>query len=221
MEPLIWNGTYSITHELGRGTTGTVYEAVDLRLKRPVALKMLSLLSSKEPRATAEQFLTESRTLAHWEPVANIPELYEVAEFQGQLYYAREFIAGSTLVDQVEERSIGFSDGLRAIAIVARTAGWVHGRGFVHQNLTPDNVLIAPDGVPKLIGFGRVALLENSELIPGGSRGVSPTIDVQMLQAVLKWFFAEMGRPLPSTLNRRHEPFPTAVALANAIEESL
>jgi serine/threonine-protein kinase len=127
--PAIFDDFYEIVGELGRGTTGTVYEARHTRLNRRIALKVPDLSSEAERPARARRFLRECRALAYLTggPACNIPRLLEVTEHPaGCPYSVRELVEGSTLEQRAAEGSLDIRTGLSVIAEVARMVQWVH-----------------------------------------------------------------------------------------------
>jgi serine/threonine protein kinase len=199
---------FEIVAELGRGTTGAVYEARDLKFNRRVALKLPMFSSEAERPTKLQRFERECRVLAYLTADAgsNIPALLMVAEQEGQPFSVREFVEGGTLDQRAAKGRIDLRAGLKILAGVARIVHWVHGRGFAHRNLSPENVLVATDGAPKLIGFGRAGLLAGSDLLPAGNPGASPEIDVRALQDLLGWLCAILGQSVPSELNAVRQP---------------
>jgi serine/threonine protein kinase len=209
-QPITIPGYFEIFGELGRGTTGAVYEARDMRLRldRRIALLIPVIFSDAERPAKNERFRMMCQALA-WltaQPGSGIPALLEVGEHHGLPCSVRELINGSTLEQRSVERSIEMRMGLGIIARVARIMQFVHGKGFAHRNLSPANVLVATDGTPWLIGFGRVGLLAGSEFLAPGATGVPPEIDVQGLQELLRWLCATLGQPVPAALEKVRQP---------------
>jgi len=90
-------------------------------------------------------------------------------------------------------------NGIHILAAVADTVEFVHRRGIAHRNLHASNILIATDGRPKLIGFGRVGLLAGSDphaVFPG----TRASIDVQGFQKLIEWLFSTQGGSPPDHL---------------------
>src|SRR5262249_33639094 len=146
---------------------------------------------------------------------------FVVMENQGQQYYIREFVEGETLEERVSSRSIRSMDGVRVLATIAGAVARVHARGFVHRNLTPSNVLVASDGTPKLIGFGRVAMQAGRGDRLRGAPSVSPEIDVKALQAMLGWVFSALGEPLQGPLTLAQGLLGSAEAFAALLAQAL
>jgi serine/threonine protein kinase len=206
---------FTILGELGRGTTGIVYDAMDTRLNRRVALKVPVLAPEAERAVRCERFLREARALARLtgERQVGIPALLEVGEYQGQPFYIRELVAGDSLERLVAAGALGVRAGLAIVAAVARVIQWVHDRGFVHRNLSAANVLVGRDGNPWLIGFGRV----------GGTTPVPAEIDVRGLRDLIRWVCETRGQPVPTGLALATGPGPvaSAAALGSAVDSYL
>jgi serine/threonine protein kinase len=217
---------YEIVRELGRGTTGTVYEARHTRLNRQVALKVPDLTPESERSARVQRFLQECRALAYLTvgPDCGIPRLYAVTWYPaGHPFCARELVAGRSLEQLATAGSLDRRGGLMVVAQAARVVHWVHEQGFAHRNLTPDNVLLAGDGTQWLIGFGRVGLLAGSPLLPAEAAGTPAEVDVRGLQELLRWLCAALRQPLPAGLRRAIDPgaVPTAGAFGEAVASYL
>jgi serine/threonine protein kinase len=208
----IFDDFYEIVGRLGQGTTGTVYEARHTRLDRRVALKLSGLSPEAERPARREQFLQECQALACLtaHPDCGIPRLHVVTEIRaGQLYHARELVEGSSLEQAATTGLMTMRAGLSVIAEVARVVQRVHDHGFVHRNLSAANVLVAQDGTPWLIGFGRVGLLTSTPA----------EVDIHGLQQLLQWLCVAIGQPVPASLERAvvSRAVPTAQAFAEAL----
>jgi serine/threonine protein kinase len=216
---------FEILAELGRGTTGVVYKVLEVYLKRCVALKMLNLSGNNARKSQASRFLQEVRVLANLtvKPDVNIPSVYQLGEHNGCLYQAREFVDGETLERQTSDGSVDLRLGITILETIARTIHRIHQLRFVHCNLQPSNILIARDGTPKLIGFGRVGLLPGSVLAPEETAGVSLDLDLTALQRNLVWLCSSLKQRIPPCLEGlQHEgAVESALEFANALTRYL
>jgi len=210
---------FDILAEVGRGTTGLVYRAKDVRLNRVVALKVLDLGPAAERAMRVARFQREAQVVASltWKPDPTIPALHAVMEHRGQPHYIRDFVEGKTLEQCAAVGSFKLAEGIRVLEAVARAVARVHARGVAHRNLHPSNVLVAADGAAKLIGFGRVGPLAESELITPGAAGTPAEIDVHALQGMLNWLSSALGQPLPSHVEPAVRPGAASSAAELAV----
>jgi serine/threonine protein kinase len=148
---------YEIIRELGRGTSGIIYLARCQQTNRLIALKVLLQSDSVRER---QRFLREARAMAACRH-DNIVAIYAVGEANGHLFCCREFIDGTTLEQHIAVPS-SVREAARIVASLADALATVHRQGLTHRSLTPDNVLLSNQGVPKLIGFHRVRCLDDA-----------------------------------------------------------
>jgi serine/threonine protein kinase len=182
---------FEILTEVGRGTTGVVYRAHDLQFNRFVALKVLLPGSEAAPEVRASRFFREARLLACLMPHPNIPAVYSVWENEGQAYYVRELVEGSTLKSLVDGGAIGESEVKRILGGLDAALAWVHQRGIVHRGLQPENVLVEADGTAKLIGFGRAAAVDDATFGSVPSRRVEA--DMEAFQDMREWLLSAIA----------------------------
>jgi eukaryotic-like serine/threonine-protein kinase len=153
-------GSYRIVRELGAGGMGQVYLALDSRLGRHVALKLLPLELTAEPiflRRFQQEACTAS-ALNH----PNILTIYEFAEIAGEHIIVSEFVEGVTLRSALERNAVDLGKGLDIVIQVASALVAAHAAGVIHRDLKPTNIMIRPDGYVKVIDFGLAKLTERS-----------------------------------------------------------
>ena len=143
---------YRVERLLGRGGMGEVYLARDTHLGRRVALKVVRADQLATPDAT-QQFLREARTTARFNH-PHIVTVYGVGQCQGHLYLALEYLEGQTLGDRLAEAVPGTAEALRLGLAIARALAEAHRHQVLHRDLKPGNVLIPPDGRPRVVDFG-------------------------------------------------------------------
>jgi eukaryotic-like serine/threonine-protein kinase len=148
---------YRIVEKLGEGGMGVVYKAEDAKLDRAVALKFLGphLGSSEEGRA---RFVREARAAAAIDH-PNICTVYEVDEFENQIFIAMAFIEGQSLGRLIRQGPLQIEDALETAMQVADGLAAAHRKGVVHRDVKPGNILIttAGSGRPqqaKILDFG-------------------------------------------------------------------
>ena len=132
---------YTLEHELGRGGMGTVYLARDLRLDRLVALKVLPAEFASQI-GLRDRFLRETRTAASFSH-PNIVPVYAVEQTDDVLAYAMGYVEGETLAERVARVGpLPVREIVRMLQDVGYALAYAHGRGVVHRDIKPDNVML-------------------------------------------------------------------------------
>jgi serine/threonine-protein kinase len=145
---------YTIESMLGSGGMGAVYLAVDSRLHRRVALKViLDTDKPEEVEESAARLLREARAAASLTH-PNIVGVFDVGESEGRVYLAMEYVVGKTLRELMRDESIAWQRRLRWLVEVARALGAAHREGLVHRDIKPENVMVRDDGLVKVLDFG-------------------------------------------------------------------
>jgi hypothetical protein len=151
---------YRIEELIGRGGMGVVYRAYDLRLKRPVALKLVAPSLARDERFL-ERFARESELVMSLEH-PNVVPIYDAGEVDGQVYLAMRLVDGSDLGALL--RTEGALEPERAIAICRQIAAALdagHARGLVHRDVKPSNVLLDSSEHVYLADFGLTRSLDD------------------------------------------------------------
>jgi serine/threonine-protein kinase len=163
-------GPYRIEALLGAGGMGSVYRAVDTRLKRRVAIKV--------PKTPFDcRFEREARAIA----ALNHPNVCTVHDV-GPNYLVMELVEGPTLADRIKLGAIPLPEALAIARQVTEALEAAHDLGIVHRDLKPVNIKITPDGMVKVLDFGlarvgtSTALLSNDE-----TRTAEPTLPGQIV----------------------------------------
>ena len=156
--------SYRIEAKLGAGGMGVVYKAVDSRLGRTAAIKILStgaLNAERERRFVQEAKAASS--LNH----PNIVTIYDIdtQEVDGKplQYIAMEYVAGETLDHLIGKKGLRVRDVLKYAIQMADALAAAHAAGIVHRDLKPSNVIISQQGVVKILDFGLAKLGESGE----------------------------------------------------------
>ena len=147
-------GEYSLQRELGRGGMGIVYLARDVQLDRDVAIKVLPMHLAGDP-AHRERFLREARMAAGLSHPHIVP-IHRVSEIGGYVFFVMSYIEGETLGDRIRARGpLPPADVSRILREVSWALAYAHGRGIVHRDVKPDNILIeAATGRALVTDFG-------------------------------------------------------------------
>ena len=145
---------------LGEGGMGRVYRAVQLRLKRPVAVKILPHALVSKNQIFVDRFLREALTAAQVTH-PNVVQVYDAGEFEGTFYIAMGMVEGQGLDDILREKKIFSVDQAVDIIIQAATGlAAAQKKNLVHRDIKPGNLMVTPEGVVKVADFG---LAKNTE----------------------------------------------------------
>src|SRR5688572_24195392 len=157
---------YRIIDKLGEGGMGVVYKAQDTRLERMVALKFLPTELASAP-AAKQRFLNEARAASALNH-PNVTVVYDVGEAESRPFIAMEYVEGETLkarlrgepmsIEQVKAVALQIAEGLHA----------AHGKGIVHRDIKPDNILLTRDGTVKIMDFGIAKLRGDADMTQTG-----------------------------------------------------
>ncbi|HLJ49206.1 MAG TPA: protein kinase [Bryobacteraceae bacterium] len=145
-------GPYQILGQLGAGGMGEVYKALDPRVGRQVALKLLpeSLAQDAGRRRRFEQEARLAASLNH----PNIMAIYDVGLDHHPPYIVCELVPGESLRGLIAKGPVSSRKCVEIAAQIASGLAAAHTAGIVHRDLKPDNVMITPDGVAKILDFG-------------------------------------------------------------------
>ena len=148
-------GPYEIGSRIGAGGMGEVYKALDTRLGRTVAIKVLPAHLATDPLGR-ERFEREARAVA----ALNHPyicTLYDIGTQDGINFLVMEFLEGETLAARLAKGPVPLAKALEYAAQIASALDKAHRAGIVHRDLKPGNVMLTPGGA-KLLDFGLAKL---------------------------------------------------------------
>lgn len=164
-------GDYLLLGEIGRGGMGVVWQAVHLPTNRPCALKVL-LEGREVGEAGRMRFRIEAESTGRLDHPGLI-KVFSAGEESGQPYLELELVEGVSLAEQLRDGLPGPRLAAEWVRQLALALGHAHGRGVLHRDVKPSNILISAAGTVKLGDFGIAKLLRQESLMPktGGLLG--------------------------------------------------
>lgn len=146
----------------------TVYRAVDTRLGREVAIKVLHPQFARD-EPFLQRFQQEAEFAASLGAHPNIVDIYDIGQDDDLHYIVMELVEGRSLKQLIEERGrFPVAEAFHLGAQVASALAFAHGRGLVHRDVKPQNILVTPDGIAKVTDFGIARSAAASQLTRTG-----------------------------------------------------
>ena len=147
---------YQIESILGAGGMGEVYLALDVKLNRKVALKLLpaSFINYADQLGRFEREAQAASALNH----SNIITIYEIVEVDGHHFIVTEFVDGETLREYMTNTRMTVGEVLDVAAQIASALQAAHEARIVHRDIKPENIMVRRDGVVKVLDFGLAKL---------------------------------------------------------------
>ncbi|MEU5866241.1 Stk1 family PASTA domain-containing Ser/Thr kinase [Nonomuraea sp. NPDC047529] len=153
------DGRYRIESRIARGGMATVYLALDVRLDRTVALKVMHSSLAEDP-AFVRRFIGEAKSVASLSH-PNVVHVFDQGTDTDVVYLSMEYVPGRTLRDILRERGrLPAREALEIMIPVLAALGAAHQAGMVHRDVKPENVLMTDDGRVKVVDFGLARAIE-------------------------------------------------------------
>jgi eukaryotic-like serine/threonine-protein kinase len=156
---------YRIIQKLGAGGMGEVYLALDTKLDRKVAIKILPPDSLAE-EALSRRLLREAQAVAKLDH-PNICAIYDVNEAESGTFIVMQYIEGETLAEMMERKALRLGTALSIAEQTAEALAEAHAHGIVHRDIKPQNIMITPRGQVKILDFGLAKLVRASDPVDG------------------------------------------------------
>src|SRR5262249_47665525 len=173
---------YEIIGQLGSGGMGEVYRAVDTKLRREVALKILPPQFASDPSRLA-RFEREALLLASLTH-PNIAAIYGLEQAGGIRFLVLELVEGPTLSERLKSGPLDVVESLRIAAGITEALEAAHEKSVVHRDLKPGNVKITPAGKVKVLDFGLAKAMGKAEPAhASGDPGAQSTVTTQETKA--------------------------------------
>src|SRR5215471_6998722 len=165
-------GPYEVQTQLGMGGMGEVYRAIDSKLGRPVALKVILPEFAQDAQRMA-RFQREAQLLASLNH-PNIASIYGLEDGSGVSALVMELVEGPTLEERIKRGAIPVEEALPVAKQVADALEFAHDHGIVHRDLKPANIKLTHDGKVKVLDFGLAKALQGDAALQNISN--SPTM---------------------------------------------
>jgi serine/threonine protein kinase len=151
--PGLIRGQYEVVREIGAGGMGMVFEGVDKSLGRRVAIKKMRDELRVNPQERA-RFVIEAKTVAALKH-PNIVDIFAIADDGADLFLVFEFVDGKTVHDLVQrEGRLPMPEAARVVRAVADALAFAHGKGVIHRDMKPSNIMLDAQGRVKVMDFG-------------------------------------------------------------------
>ena len=161
---------YKVIEIIGEGGMGVVYKAIDLKLERYVAIKILNTSKPPNPQFI-ERFKREARNQAKLNHTNIIP-VYGFTDADDTLGIVMEYIEGETLEDIIRrEGKLDLRFSLDVMRQVLSGVAFAHQKGFIHRDLKPSNIIISNEGIAKIMDFGiSKSINETKDITKAGTK---------------------------------------------------
>jgi serine/threonine-protein kinase len=167
MPELVFAEKYEVQVQIAQGGMGIVYKALDRKLNRVVALKVVHAHLCGDS-SFLQRFLREARAMARLQH-ENIISIFSVEQDHGTQFIVMEYFEGTNLRDKTQPNVIfPLQEAIAITYQIAKALAYAHGHGLIHRDVKPANVLLDSDNRVKLTDFGIAAALDDAPLTSAG-----------------------------------------------------
>src|SRR6185369_5353049 len=166
-------GPYEIQSLIGAGGMGEVYRALDIRLQRLVAIKVLPAHLSSDPELHA-RFEQEAKSISGLQH-PNICVIHDIGSQDGVDFMVMEYVAGQTLDKLIPPSGLATNVAVKYAAQVAEALSRAHASGIVHRDLKPSNIMVDESGLVKVLDFGLAKLAASASVMSAEAATLATT----------------------------------------------
>jgi serine/threonine protein kinase len=168
MEKVILKDRYKIIKKIGIGGMGSVYEALDLKLDRIVAIKILKDELTDDD-TFIKRFENEAKAIARLKH-NNIVVIYDINNDANKYFIVMEYVVGKSLKDILKDKGVlNFEYAVELFIEILKAISHAHDKDIIHRDIKPHNIMLSSEGVPKVLDFGIAKLTNETNLTKPGS----------------------------------------------------
>src|SRR5262245_43294182 len=176
-------GAYEILGSLGAGGMGEVYRARDLKLKREVAIKIISEEFSRDPERLI-RFQREAEVVAQLNH-PHVAAIYDLGESENRRFLVLELVEGETLAERLRRGALPVEESLVIASQIAQALESAHAKGVTHRDLKPGNIKLTPEGIAKVLDFGLAKMSSANVARDNAGLSNSPTLLTATMPGVI------------------------------------
>ena len=150
---IILDDRYEVISQLGSGGMAVVFQVLDQRLNRVVALKMLSPVKPDRNATLERRFRREIEAEMEIEH-PNMIRVYDVGQHKDLFYYTMDYLSGGSLLEKIKADPLPLESILSIASKMASLLSYIHSKGILHRDIKTENILFSAEGEPILTDFG-------------------------------------------------------------------